>query len=274
MNAHIATLPRGRATRFDAWIQRHPHWWTAAFAFAVLAVAFAALAFFDDRTFNGVSVWVKPFKFALSIAVYFGTLAWYAPLMPNGYFEARRGRRLIALPIVCAALEIAYIAIQADRVQASHFNQTSPFYAAMYALMGVGAFALIGVCAWIGWVVLRERGTRDPYAFAVAIGLFMTVLLGGGFGTYMAEHLSHWVGGTPSDAGGWGFFKWSRDGGDLRVAHFFGMHAMQVVPVIGAAATRLTSRGRAIVIVVLAACAYAALTTFTFIQALQGRPFV
>jgi len=65
-------------------------WWRAALMFAALAAACAFASMFDDRTFNGVSVWTKPFKFSMSIAVYFATLAWFAPLLPNGYLQAPR----------------------------------------------------------------------------------------------------------------------------------------------------------------------------------------
>jgi hypothetical protein len=68
--------------------------------------------------------------------------------------------------------------------------------------------------------------------------------------------------------------NWSRDGGDLRVAHFFGMHAMQVVPVIGALLARVWSPRLAIGGVIGAAGIYAAGTIFTFVQALQGQPFL
>ena len=259
---------------FESFARRQSPWWRTTVLFIGLTVVFGILAFADERTFNGVSTWAKPLKFALSIAVYFATLVWFAPLMPNGYFEARKGRLLTNLPIVCAVLEIAYIALQAARGEASHYNNTSMFYSLMYSLMGVGALSLVIVCAWMGTVIARRFGMRDAYAFAAVVGLWMTFVLGGGFGGYMAAQPGHWVGGAPTDAGGWWLMKWARDGGDLRVAHFFGMHAMQVLPVVGWLAGRSASRRTAIALVVAAACLYAAFATFTFLQALAGRPFV
>ena len=275
MNATL-TLRRspGLAQMFETFAHRHPAWWRATVLFVGLTVVFGVLAFADDRTFNGVSTWAKPLKFSLSIAVYFATIAWFAPLLPNGYFEARKGRFMTNLPIVCAVLEIAYIALQAGRGEASHYNNTSLFYSLMYSLMGVGAVSLVVVCAWMATLIAKRFGTRDTYALAVVIGLWMTLLLGGGFGGYMAAQTGHWVGGAPTDAGGWWLMKWARDGGDLRVAHFFGMHAMQVVPVVGALAAKALSRRTAIALVVAFACLYAAFSTFTFMQALAGRPFV
>jgi hypothetical protein len=267
-------LSTRRLPLFASVTQRHAIWWRAALAFAAVMGVCALLSLFDERTFNGVSVWSKPFKFALSIAVYFTTLAWFAPLLPNGYLQARKGRWLTAVPIWCAVFEMAYIALQASRGQASHFNNTNLLYSALYSLMGAGAVAMVSICLWMGIVILRNRGSASPYAFAVGLGLIVTFLLGGGFGGYMGSHLSHWVGGTQSDANGLWPMHWSRDGGDLRVAHFFGMHAMQVLPVIGALLTRARSHRWAIAGVVAAACIYAAGTIFTFVQALHGAPFI
>ena len=262
-----------RSALFTSFAQRHPIWWRAAVAFSVLAAICALASVFDDRTFNGVSVWTKPFKFSLSIAVYFATLAWFAPLLPNGYFQARKGRWLTAIPVWCAIFEIAYIMLQASRAQASHFNFTSPLYATLYSLMGFGAILLVSICLWMGVVILRNRRAANPYALAVGIGLIVTFVLGGGFGGYMGDHMSHWVGGSQSDTNGLWPMNWSRDGGDLRVAHFFGMHAMQVLPAVGALLTPLPTR-LAITGVICAAILYAAGTTFTFVQALQGIPFL
>jgi hypothetical protein len=275
MNAEWV-LPESSPRRFAlfaSFAQRHPIWWRTALAFTVLTAICAFAALVDERTLNGVSVWSKPFKFSLSIAVYFATLAWFAPLLPNGYFQARKGRWLTAVPIWCAVFEIAYIVLQASRAQASHFNFTSPLYATLYSLMGFGAVVLVSICLWIGVVILRSRGTTSPYAFAVGVGLIVTFVLGGGFGGYMGNHMSHWVGGTPSDTNGLWPMNWSRDGGDLRVAHFFGMHAMQILPAIGALLTSLPSR-LAIGGVICAATLYCAGTIFTFVQALQAIPFL
>ena len=264
----------GRLSMFGTLQQRHALWWQTALVFAAIVIVCGALSLFDDRTFNGISVWSKPFKFALSIAVYFATLAWFAPLLPNGYLEARKGRWLTMVPVACAVLEMIYIIVQASRAEASHFNLSTPFYSVMYALMGMGAVAMVAICLWMGIVILRSRGTESPYTFAVGIGLVLTFVLGGGFGGYLAEHMSHWVGGTQSDTNGMALMKWSRDGGDLRVAHFFGMHAMQLLPLFAALLPNALPRRTAIGVVIGAACLYAAGTTFTFVQALNGVPFI
>ena len=259
---------------FSALADRHAMWWRAALASLALLMFCAGISLFDERTINGISVWSKPFKFSLSLAVYFATLAWFAPLMPNGYFQTRKGRLLTWIAIGCALFEMVYIVLQASRGEASHFNLTTPFYSVMYSLMGAGAVMLVTVCLWMGVVILREHGTRDPFVLAVGLGLILTFVLGGGFGGYLGSHMGHWVGGTQSDANGLWLLRWSRDGGDLRVAHFFGMHAMQVLPVIAAMLPASVGRSRAIGVVVGAAVVYATVTTFTFVQAVLGVPFI
>ena len=103
-----------------------------------------------------------------------------------------------------------------------------------------------------------------------------TFVLGTGFGSYLgAQRAGHWVGGALTDAGGLPLFNWSRSGGDLRVAHFFGIHAMHFVPAIAAlaAAARLPG-AKHIASAWLLAAAFSALTVWTFVQAARGQPFL
>ncbi len=259
--------------------RRHSAWYFWTLAYAVLAGLCLVAGLFDERLFQGVSLWHKPFKFALSLAVYFVTLAWFANLMPQAYFDTTKGKWLTAIPIVCAFLEMAYIFIQAARGEASHFNYSSNFYSAMYSLMGVGAVLLVAMCLWMGITILRHRGSSNLWVLSVGIGLIGTFVLGGGFGGYLGSAGQHWVGGNATDAGGLPIVHWSRTGGDLRVAHFFGIHAMQIVPLLGAGLVWLQNKERvsaslARLILISASIAFAAFCTATFTQALRGAPFV
>ena len=253
---------------------RHRAWSVTALVMLGLSILCLALSALDERMLNGVSVWTKPFKFYLSIAAYFVTLAWFAPLLPDGYFDTWRGRALTGVTIFCAAGEMLYITWQGALGEASHFNVTTPFHAMMYSLMGFGATVLVAGCLWMGSAILHHRGMREPFAFAVGVGLILTFVLGGGFGGYLGGAGSHWVDASPTDADGVWLFRWARDGGDLRVAHFFGLHAMQVLPLAALLIPRRTATPLAISIVIAVACAYAAFTTVTFAQALRGQPFI
>ena len=106
----------------------HGPWTRWALVFLVVALACALLPLFDNRLLLGVSVWTKPFKFALSIAVYFATLAAFAPLLGRGFFDSRVGKVLTATLIVCAVFEQAYIVHQAALGESSHFNYSTPFH--------------------------------------------------------------------------------------------------------------------------------------------------
>lgn len=259
-------------------MHRHRAWtWCAAVA-AALAVAFLIASQIDQRTLYDVSVWSKPAKFSISFVAYFATLAWFVPLLGASYPTTIRGRILTGLPILCALFEMGYIGAMAARGEPSHFNFSTPFHAIMYALMGVAAVLLVLVCLWMGvrilWHSYLRSAVKDLYVLAVGIGLIVTFALGGGFGGNMSASSGHWVGTAATDAGGLPLFHWSRAGGDLRVAHFFGMHAMQVLPVAAVLVSGWLSRSRATLAVVMFAIAYAVLTTGAFIQALRGHPFI
>ena len=254
-----------------ALIGRHREWAAASLWFALLTVIILGMGLLDERTFNGVSVWSKPFKFALSTTVYFATLAWFAPLLPEHFFRRPAGWLLTWLPIVCATLEVAYITVQGALGQASHFNTSTPFHRTMYTLMAFGAIGLVGTCAWFAMLLLTRYRLKNLYCTGVIIGLLLTFLLGGGFGMYLGGQEHHWVNASMSDAEGVWLFNWSTDGGDLRVAHFFGIHAMQIVPLFAYA---VRSHARGLLLTVAFALGYAMFTCATFLQATSGLPFL
>lgn len=142
----------------------------------------------------------------------------------------------------------------------------------MYALMGIAIVTAIVGLLVLAWEIARRPadGLRPDYKAAVVLGLVLTFLLGGGLGGYMAAQTGHSVG---ADAGHFPIFGWNRQGGDLRVAHFFGMHIMQFLPVLMALAAPLPRPVRWGVLV-SGAVASVGITVFAFIQALNGQPFL
>jgi len=267
-----AVAPRtGLAAAWAAFAAPHPLWARLALAHLVLLAVLLPLAAVDPRLFQGVTVWIKPAKFALSIAVYLGTLVVFARLVPADWWRTFPGRATTAVAVVTSVFEMGYITLMAGLGEASHFNVSTPLTGALYSLMGAGAVALVTVALVLAIRIGRARGLDDPFVLAVVLGLGLSFALGGGFGGYLGSRPGHWVDAAPTDAGGLAGFGWARDGGDLRVAHFFGLHAMQVLPLLGLA-LRGVAGARAWVL--LAAALYAAGTTFTFVQAVSGEAFL
>jgi hypothetical protein len=145
----------------------------------------------------------------------------------------------------------------------------------MFSLMGLAALVFTALPMAMGISILRAPATgglAPAYRLAVGLGLILTFVLGATAGIAMSVHGSHWVAAAPTDAGGFPVFGWTRTGGDLRVAHFFGIHAMQILPLAGAliAARRPNATG----LVWIAAAALAALVIYTAAEAFAGRPFL
>ncbi|WP_137125991.1 hypothetical protein [Roseomonas sp. HF4] len=236
----------------------------------VLAACLLAMGL-DGREIRGVSVWLKPAKFAASLALWAWTLAWFWPALAP---EARRGRAariIVAGTIAFMVLEICWIALSAALGVPSHFART-PLGGAIYPLMGAVAVIGCALAAWFGVLVALRGNPALPGAwrFAVALGFLLGGVLGGLTGAAISGADGPYVDGAATDAGGIAPFFWSRAGGDLRVAHFIGVHAMQAIPLAGWAAAALP-RPRAWILA--GAALWAGLTLAAFVQARAGLPF-
>lgn len=265
--------PAPAALSLRALVEGHRLWTWNALGYLVLFCACVLLAGADERLFQEVSLWKKPAKFALSIAVYLGTLAWCAALLPEAFWRSARGRLMSWTAVLTAAFEMGYIMLMAGLGEASHFNTSTPLTSLMYSLMGAGAMTLTAVSPWLAVEIARVRPAwrEDPVLLAVVVGLVLTFVLGAGAGGYLGAQTSHWVDAPATDAGGLAVLDWTRAGGDLRVAHFFGMHVMQALPLFALCVRRLPRPG---LLVGSFAVLWSAFTVLVFVQAVQGRPFL
>ena len=254
-----------------------PLFWVGA---AMLAMSMLTLVLMqvDARQFQGVSVWSKPWKFQVSTGSYLLTLSLFMIALPQSALSTKSARYVVWVAVASGIFEVGYVTFQAALGQASHFNLASRFHAWMYTLMGVGAVLLTSASLVLGLLIARTKAYAFPSAIklSVVLGLFITFVLGTGFGGYMsAQPAGHWVGGALTDAGGLAVFNWSRSGGDLRVAHFFGIHAMHFIPAFGAVlAVAGTRQSLARSAVWSFATLFAVLCTWTFVQATRGQPFL
>jgi hypothetical protein len=238
-------------------------------ALLVFALVAASLQLVDARMLNGVNVWVKPTKFFVSLSVFALTTAWFF-----GYVRPERRRSLpmrvvVATIILASTLELAWITWQASQGLDSHFYTPTPFYAVMYGLMGLFAVLLVSTTLPLAWEILRRpaEGLKPHFVAAAVIGLVLTFALGGGFGGYMSSQPGHAVG---SEGSGVPLFGWNGLGGDLRVAHFMGVHAEQALPLIAWLAKDLAVPSRWAVTLGGSAI-YTLLTVAVFAQAVAGR---
>lgn len=238
----------------------------------------------DPRLLNEISVWVKPAKFALSLALHYATLAWAIGLLAPAWRQGDYMRRSFLLSLCAGFFEIAYISLQAARGRASHFNEATTAEMVLYSVMGVGAVILVVQSFDLGRHILKsprrelDAGVRLGAGLGLTLGSVATLVTAGIMGSgavpaALGYPEGHWVGGTLSDAGGLPLLGWSTSGGDLRVPHFFSTHIMQVLPLLGWLADRWRP-GQARGLELAGAALLLAVVIATSVQAGLGQPFL
>lgn len=241
-------------------LARWPGLSRSAALMAGLAGLFALGVALDPRLFAGESVWLKPLKFALSVGLHLATIALLlAPLPAPG----RGVRAALAVVLVAGWFELLWIGARAGAGQPSHFAPDA-LGAVMFGLMGLGATLLTVIPAALGAAVLA-RG-EGPWRVPAGLGL----LVGGALGFVSGAAIGAAGGPLLGDATlRLPLLGWSLSGGDLRLAHFVGLHAMQALPLAAAAIGRARWRDPALVAL---AVAWVALTAWLMARALAGLP--
>ena len=201
-------------------------YWTAV-VMTVLAVITAGLAMIDQRTLVGAPLWFKPLKFSISIALYSLALAWML-----GQLKERAMRRTAWVIVAGLVLEMVIIVGQAARGQMSHFSDDGGVGTVLFAIMGATITVVWFATLAIALRFLREPGRDRAMALAIRLGLVVS-LVGMAVGFVLSANGGHSV-GVPDGGPGLFFVGWSTTGGDLRIAHFVGLHALQVLPLVAA----------------------------------------
>lgn len=257
--------------------------WTGTAMLVVLGLTALGLVL-DPRTIGGAPAWLKPAKFAASTALYSFTLAWLLDWITGRPRLRRVASRLTAVVFV---LEVGLISLQAARGVTSHFNGATLLDATIYTTMGAAIVVQSVTMLAVVWALFRERFDDGSIGWALRLGMLISVVgaFTGGLMTRPTEAQladaqrtgqmlvagAHTV-GAPDGGPGLPVTGWSRDHGDLRVAHFLGLHAMQLLPAF--AFLPLVRRQTRIVrtrLVRAAAVGYAALFVLLVWQALRGQ---
>ena len=233
--------------------------------FVILAVVMQ----FDSTQILGINRWIKPIKFFTSIAIFVWTIAILLNFL-KGYEKA--SHRIAWGMIVIFAVEMLIITGQAARGTTSHFNQSNAFDGILFAVMGLAILAntlLVGYLTYLYFTA--EIELPQTILWGIRLGLIV-FLLGSIEGGYMSAQIGHSVG--VADGGeGLPLVNWSTKGGDLRIAHFFGLHAIQVIPMFAYLLERFKVNISTTLTFVFSII-YIAFFSFLFIQALNGHPFL
>ncbi|MFC4871473.1 hypothetical protein [Negadavirga shengliensis] len=182
------------------------------------------LSFFDERTLLGINIWIKPIKFCISIAVFSWTMAWFL-----GYLPQRRQTKHIAFWIALMLfVEQVIIIGQAARGEISHFNTSTPFNAALFNIMGLAILINTIMVFWAYRLFGKAAHLAKGYRRGIRLGMLIFIVASLE-GYVMAAQLGHTVGASDGQEGIF-FLNWAKQYGDLRIFHFLGLHAIQIIP--------------------------------------------
>lgn len=236
------------------------------FWYGVVCAAGAAITAVLTRTstvqVNNVSAFLKPLKFFLSVWIFCWTIGWlWAELPQKASVETYS-----TMVVVVMTIELSIILWQAANGRLSHYNVSKPLYASLFTLMGV---AIVILTLWTLIMGLQFFGTgfehlSPGYLWGIRLGIVFFAVFAFQ-GAMMGARLQHTV-GAPDGNDGLPIVNWSKKHGDLRVAHFFGMHSLQLLPLAGQFLFKTPFS------IIVFSFIYGAVVTLLLVRALKGLP--
>jgi hypothetical protein len=241
---------------------RNPALYWYGWICAGCALICAALIQTSALEVSGLPAALKPLKFFLSVWIAVWTLGWIVSHLR----EHRAVRRYTIATLVAMSIELLIIGGQAARGRMSHFNTASIPDATLFYIMGA---AITGFTIWTLVIALKffkPLNCRLPATLLWGIRLGLLAFVAFGFeGGVMGYFQRHSVGGA-DDPEGWPILHWSAHFGDLRISHFFGLHSLQVLPLLGFIFSRKPAAFWSL------SALYLGTVTMLLVRALMGLP--
>jgi hypothetical protein len=235
-----------------------------------ISIVLFAYSFFNNDIVLGIKAMIKPIKFALSIWVFSWTLA----LILNYINDKRKVKVYSIVALICMCFEQAAISFQALKGTVSHFNKENTFGIILYSLMGVFILTITLWTAYITYVFIKQKtyNLHPAIVLGIKIGLIYFVVFSL-FGGYISGLQGHTIGSADGGKGLW-LLNWSTLFGDLRVAHFFGIHSLQIIPLFAIVTNKYFDNKNSVRAIKVFSLVYLCFIVFVLVQGLLGIPFV
>ena len=235
----------------------------------ILTVILIVPLLFDERLVGGINTWIKPIKFTVSTWIYTWTFGWILFDLPKSKTFVKWITWTIGATMI---VEIPLIIYQASRGVASHFNQATAFDGIIFGVMGL--MIMLNTLAVIITAILffvRKPNLDGAYLLALRMAL-VVFIIGNWIGGVVIHNVQHTV-GVEDGGPGVPFTNWSTIGGDLRIAHFLGLHSIQIIPVVAFYFLKKTNLGLKTrrIISVIATLIFVAILSSIYFQAMRGE---
>ena len=237
--------------------------WFGLFNLAVAVVCLILMPF-EETQILGVNRWLKPFKFYSSVGIMVLTMDWLLYYLNN----TKKIRTYSWLIVITMFFENGLIIAQAIRKTTSHFNATSALNGIVFSIMGmlIAIFTIVVIFACVSFFRQNQFSILTPYVWGIRLGLLFFIIfsLEGGV---MVGLLKHTIGG-PDGGPGLPLVNWSNQYGDLRIAHFIGIHSLQVLPLFGNYIAKTKTQ------TIIFSVVYFVIASALFLQAINGIPLL
>ena len=194
-----------------------------------LAIICLGLLLTDHRLAGGEWIWGKPLKYAFSVFITLWTIGWMLQ-----YLRSEKIKKLLGWSLgMLATLKVVLIMVQSAKGEESHFNFSNPTSALIASSIVLADFLWLGAMIFFTYQMFSQKKMplSQHYTWGVRMGMLNFCVLAIA-GILMHLKMSHLIGSIPNKNDQHSFWNWSNNQGDLRIAHFFGVHSLQIIPLM------------------------------------------